>query len=165
MHGVQSQRRPIFILSAAHKMTCCSLQHCRERPRSMVVIEVFTPVVQRILKHNMVSALGKGTWSLWRSSTVGPFVISSCSIACSEHSTAISEFNPPNCDYKATVCCFINAELIEHLVGLREASKQSHDLRNVSFGSSASICSSSSLPPGSWLLIYSPHAILVVLMV
>uniref|UniRef100_A0A8C6XQ52 C-Maf inducing protein n=2 Tax=Naja naja TaxID=35670 RepID=A0A8C6XQ52_NAJNA len=28
-------------------------QHCRERPRSMVVIEVFTPVVQRILKHNM----------------------------------------------------------------------------------------------------------------
>ncbi|EPY81767.1 c-Maf-inducing protein-like protein [Camelus ferus] len=27
--------------------------HCRERPRSMVVIEVFTPVVQRILKHNM----------------------------------------------------------------------------------------------------------------
>lgn len=33
-----------------------SPQHCRERPRSMVVIEVFTPVVQRILKHNMVSA-------------------------------------------------------------------------------------------------------------
>lgn len=31
-------------------------QHCRERPRSMVVIEVFTPVVQRILKHNMVSS-------------------------------------------------------------------------------------------------------------
>uniref|UniRef100_A0A4W3IQK6 C-Maf-inducing protein n=1 Tax=Callorhinchus milii TaxID=7868 RepID=A0A4W3IQK6_CALMI len=31
----------------------CSSQHCRERPRSMVVIEVFTPVVQRILKHNM----------------------------------------------------------------------------------------------------------------
>uniref|UniRef100_A0A8D2E005 C-Maf-inducing protein n=1 Tax=Sciurus vulgaris TaxID=55149 RepID=A0A8D2E005_SCIVU len=30
-------------------------KHCRERPRSMVVIEVFTPVVQRILKHNMVS--------------------------------------------------------------------------------------------------------------
>jgi len=29
-------------------------QHCRQRPRSMVVIEVFTPVVQRILKHNMV---------------------------------------------------------------------------------------------------------------
>ncbi|KAI2653450.1 C-Maf-inducing protein [Labeo rohita] len=29
-------------------------KHCRERPRSMVVIEVFTPVVQRILKHNMV---------------------------------------------------------------------------------------------------------------
>ncbi|XP_067905282.1 C-Maf-inducing protein isoform X2 [Heterodontus francisci] len=28
-------------------------KHCRERPRSMVVIEVFTPVVQRILKHNM----------------------------------------------------------------------------------------------------------------
>ncbi|PIO06848.1 hypothetical protein AB205_0077420, partial [Aquarana catesbeiana] len=28
--------------------------HCRERPRSMVVIEVFTPVVQRILKHNMM---------------------------------------------------------------------------------------------------------------
>ncbi|KAG7281509.1 hypothetical protein CRUP_007543 [Coryphaenoides rupestris] len=27
--------------------------HCRQRPRSMVVIEVFTPVVQRILKHNM----------------------------------------------------------------------------------------------------------------
>lgn len=33
---------------------CSSMQHCRERPRSMVVIEVFTPVVQRILKHNMV---------------------------------------------------------------------------------------------------------------
>ncbi|KAK5902919.1 hypothetical protein CesoFtcFv8_008129 [Champsocephalus esox] len=32
-------------------------KHCRERPRSMVVIEVFTPVVQRILKHNMVSRL------------------------------------------------------------------------------------------------------------
>uniref|UniRef100_A0A452QQL3 C-Maf inducing protein n=1 Tax=Ursus americanus TaxID=9643 RepID=A0A452QQL3_URSAM len=31
-------------------------KHCRERPRSMVVIEVFTPVVQRILKHNMVSS-------------------------------------------------------------------------------------------------------------
>ncbi|XP_069594884.1 C-Maf-inducing protein isoform X2 [Ranitomeya imitator] len=29
-------------------------KHCRERPRSMVVIEVFTPVVQRILKHNMM---------------------------------------------------------------------------------------------------------------
>ncbi|CAJ0967386.1 unnamed protein product [Ranitomeya imitator] len=29
-------------------------KHCRERPRSMVVIEVFTPVVQRILKHNML---------------------------------------------------------------------------------------------------------------
>ncbi|XP_056382130.1 C-Maf-inducing protein isoform X2 [Hyla sarda] len=29
-------------------------KHCRERPRSMVVIEVFTPVVQRILKHNMI---------------------------------------------------------------------------------------------------------------
>ncbi|XP_061334381.1 C-Maf-inducing protein-like isoform X3 [Pezoporus flaviventris] len=28
-------------------------KHCRERPRSMVVIEVFTPAVQRILKHNM----------------------------------------------------------------------------------------------------------------
>uniref|UniRef100_A0A3Q4HI30 C-Maf-inducing protein n=1 Tax=Neolamprologus brichardi TaxID=32507 RepID=A0A3Q4HI30_NEOBR len=28
-------------------------KHCRERPRSSVVIEVFTPVVQRILKHNM----------------------------------------------------------------------------------------------------------------
>ncbi|KAJ8416315.1 hypothetical protein AAFF_G00383370 [Aldrovandia affinis] len=28
-------------------------KHCRQRPRSMVVIEVFTPVVQRILKHNM----------------------------------------------------------------------------------------------------------------
>ncbi|XP_030060371.1 C-Maf-inducing protein isoform X1 [Microcaecilia unicolor] len=28
-------------------------KHCRERPRSKVVIEVFTPVVQRILKHNM----------------------------------------------------------------------------------------------------------------
>lgn len=38
------------------KWTCPDfLQHCRERPRSMVVIEVFTPVVQRILKHNMVS--------------------------------------------------------------------------------------------------------------
>lgn len=35
--------------------SCFFLQHCRERPRSMVVIEVFTPVVQRILKHNMVS--------------------------------------------------------------------------------------------------------------
>ena len=35
-----------------------SPQHCRERPRSMVVIEVFTPVVQRILKHNMVSCPG-----------------------------------------------------------------------------------------------------------
>lgn len=35
---------------------CSSAQHCRERPRSMVVIEVFTPVVQRILKHNMVGA-------------------------------------------------------------------------------------------------------------
>lgn len=33
---------------------CSPTQHCRERPRSMVVIEVFTPVVQRILKHNMV---------------------------------------------------------------------------------------------------------------
>ncbi|XP_065516625.1 C-Maf-inducing protein-like isoform X3 [Lathamus discolor] len=28
-------------------------KHCRERPRSTVVIEVFTPAVQRILKHNM----------------------------------------------------------------------------------------------------------------
>lgn len=42
-------RRP----SANHVLL--SPQHCRERPRSMVVIEVFTPVVQRILKHNMVS--------------------------------------------------------------------------------------------------------------
>lgn len=38
-----------------------SPQHCRERPRSMVVIEVFTPVVQRILKHNMVSCPGPPT--------------------------------------------------------------------------------------------------------
>uniref|UniRef100_A0A8B9GBA1 Uncharacterized protein n=1 Tax=Amazona collaria TaxID=241587 RepID=A0A8B9GBA1_9PSIT len=42
-------------------------EHCREHPRSMVVIEVFTPVVQRILKHNMVSARVTGTWSVWRS--------------------------------------------------------------------------------------------------
>ncbi|XP_034643964.1 C-Maf-inducing protein isoform X1 [Trachemys scripta elegans] len=33
-------------------------KHCRERPRSMVVIEVFTPVVQRILKHNMACFSG-----------------------------------------------------------------------------------------------------------
>lgn len=37
-------------------LLCSCTQHCRERPRSMVVIEVFTPVVQRILKHNMVRA-------------------------------------------------------------------------------------------------------------
>lgn len=46
-------------LSPASLSTDCVLlfpQHCRERPRSMVVIEVFTPVVQRILKHNMVSS-------------------------------------------------------------------------------------------------------------
>uniref|UniRef100_A0A8C4RC17 C-Maf inducing protein n=1 Tax=Eptatretus burgeri TaxID=7764 RepID=A0A8C4RC17_EPTBU len=28
-------------------------QHCRDRPRSLVIVEVFTPVIQRILKHNM----------------------------------------------------------------------------------------------------------------
>ena len=31
-------------------------QHCRNSPRSQIVIELFTPVVHRILKHNMVSA-------------------------------------------------------------------------------------------------------------
>ncbi|GIY63827.1 c-Maf-inducing protein [Caerostris extrusa] len=28
--------------------------HCRENPRSTVVLDICTPIVQRILKHNMV---------------------------------------------------------------------------------------------------------------
>ena len=31
------------------------LQHCKNSPRSQIVIELFTPVVHRILKHNTVS--------------------------------------------------------------------------------------------------------------
>lgn len=42
------------MFSGKTEVRLCLPQHCRERPRSMVVIEVFTPVVQRILKHNMV---------------------------------------------------------------------------------------------------------------
>uniref|UniRef100_A0A8P0NZL8 C-Maf inducing protein n=1 Tax=Canis lupus familiaris TaxID=9615 RepID=A0A8P0NZL8_CANLF len=50
------QRPDQLWVDPARLATNCILlspQHCRERPRSMVVIEVFTPVVQRILKHNM----------------------------------------------------------------------------------------------------------------
>jgi len=30
-------------------------KHCRSAPRSTLVIDMFTPVVRRILKHNVVS--------------------------------------------------------------------------------------------------------------
>ena len=31
-----------------------ALQHCRQCPRSLVVVEMFAPIVQRILKHTVV---------------------------------------------------------------------------------------------------------------
>ena len=39
----------------------CLFQHCKNSPRSSIVIELFTPVVQRILKHKTVSIT---KWSL-----------------------------------------------------------------------------------------------------
>ncbi|XP_076825713.1 C-Maf-inducing protein-like isoform X1 [Clavelina lepadiformis] len=35
-------------------------KHCRQSPRSIIVIDMFTPIVQRILKHNV--DFGKSTW-------------------------------------------------------------------------------------------------------
>ena len=57
-HGGQGSRAPLDPSRPGPDQVLLSPQHCRERPRSMVVIEVFTPVVQRILKHNMVSCPG-----------------------------------------------------------------------------------------------------------
>lgn len=50
---VRSFQRPMKIDNS----TCVFLlvlKHCRDSPRSQIVIEMFTPVVQRILKHNTV---------------------------------------------------------------------------------------------------------------
>lgn len=110
MHGVCRQGTPISMIPAAHNMTCCSFQHCRERPRSMVVIEVFTPVVQRILKHNMVSARATGAPAVWRSFTATPFVISSCSIA--SHVLLYLNLPPKVWVLYVIVCYFISAELM-----------------------------------------------------
>ena len=46
-------------------------QHCKNSPRSSIVIELFTPVVQRILKHNMVrnNLQNLSSWFLTRSET------------------------------------------------------------------------------------------------
>lgn len=76
----------------------------------MVVIEVFTPVVQRILKHNMVSAPATAAPAAWRSCTALSFVISSCSVACN----VLWCLNlPPKLGMlHVIVCYFISAELI-----------------------------------------------------
>lgn len=75
----------------------------------MVVIEVFTPVVQRILKHNMVSAHASGAPAAWRGFPAIPFVIGSCSVAC----LALWYLNlPPKVRMlRVIVCYFISAEL------------------------------------------------------
>lgn len=97
----------------------CSLQHCRERPRSMVVIEVFTPVVQRILKHNMVSVRATGTPAVW-SFTAVPFVISSCSAACH-----VSRSAPQSVSAACSCVLLHQCRTNELSVGSSKASKQS----------------------------------------
>lgn len=45
---------PLLELTTPTPEICDFLtKHCRENPRSRIVLELFTPIVQRILKHNM----------------------------------------------------------------------------------------------------------------
>lgn len=97
--------------SAAHSMTC-SLQHCRERPRSMVVIEVFTPVVQRILKHNMVSACFTGTWASQSNLTVTSCVMSNCCFVHKARSNVTPKITPPSVNVACNHVLLRNTELM-----------------------------------------------------
>lgn len=76
-------------------MPCVSLQHCRERPRSMVVIEVFTPVVQRILKHNMVSVR----------CLIAVLLCSVLNLMWSAHTAQLHLLNVNGSSVSVTLCC------------------------------------------------------------
>ncbi|GFV68649.1 c-Maf-inducing protein [Trichonephila clavipes] len=48
---------PLLELTTPTPEVCVFLtKYCRENPRSRIVLELFIPIVQRILKHNMTNA-------------------------------------------------------------------------------------------------------------